>query len=516
MINLLTQYPGKVDPADPDYPYGTPRNITAPGDGLGTPWEKAWVKDLEGFKTALVGLAGIIPSSNPDTAVLSQMVEALQKVAPMLNVKAFGAVGDGVADDTIPVQAALDNSLGTNAIYFPPGDYNCGTLTVPSDTVLHGLGGELTLRTGTDGPLLTCAVGSERIVLQGLKLNGNSANNVGTAITDGLITIGSSGASPSSLIFIDRCTVLDSYSNGIVLHDDANVIKITECIIDGVDQDAGVVVSPTSGTTADIHVAACTILDCVGPGIVANGVINSGEFVDNHIDGTSGGAGAPMIRLREGANTDLTVANNTVLNSQYRGIALGGSRHVISGNNIQNFAQDGIRLEALLTDSSPDCVISNNTIIGAAAAIHGITVDDAPNVVITGNVVRTVQQNAIQLSNDNAIDTADGFVVVGNNLSGFDVYGVLVNGGLGMKNGSITGNVIDGVGVGTSISGIRIADGLEIACTGNRIDNCATGIDEVTAGIGDWNLYVGNIVRGCTAGISTPGPSNSIEASNLS
>lgn len=52
------------------------------------------------------------------------------------NVKAYGAVGDGVADDTAAVQAAIATGL---AVYFPPGIYKVSTtLTNTTDLVLLG------------------------------------------------------------------------------------------------------------------------------------------------------------------------------------------------------------------------------------------------------------------------------------------------------------------------------------------------------------------------------------------
>jgi hypothetical protein len=44
---------------------------------------------------------------------------------PQANVKDFGAVGDGVTDDSTAIQAALDSGYPT--IVFPPGTYLCGT-----------------------------------------------------------------------------------------------------------------------------------------------------------------------------------------------------------------------------------------------------------------------------------------------------------------------------------------------------------------------------------------------------
>lgn len=42
----------------------------------------------------------------------------------MLNVKDFGAVGDGKTDDTEAIQAAVDAAEnGPASVYFPPGVY---------------------------------------------------------------------------------------------------------------------------------------------------------------------------------------------------------------------------------------------------------------------------------------------------------------------------------------------------------------------------------------------------------
>ncbi len=78
-INPEALYPGKIAPSTPDYPYGAARNITVPGDGSGTPWEAGLVNDLFGFQQALLGMAGIVPSGNPDKVGASQYLEALTK-----------------------------------------------------------------------------------------------------------------------------------------------------------------------------------------------------------------------------------------------------------------------------------------------------------------------------------------------------------------------------------------------------------------------------------------------------
>lgn len=55
---------------------------------------------------------------------------------PVQNIKNWGAVGDGIADDTAALQAALDSGAG--ALYIPTGLYRVtATLRVRSNTQLH-------------------------------------------------------------------------------------------------------------------------------------------------------------------------------------------------------------------------------------------------------------------------------------------------------------------------------------------------------------------------------------------
>lgn len=79
-ISIAEQYPGKTAGTNTDYPLGQARNVTAPGDGTGTPWEQAIVNDDQGFKQALLAAAALTPSGTPDTAVASQYLEALKLI----------------------------------------------------------------------------------------------------------------------------------------------------------------------------------------------------------------------------------------------------------------------------------------------------------------------------------------------------------------------------------------------------------------------------------------------------
>ncbi|MDD4977077.1 MAG: glycosyl hydrolase family 28-related protein [Gallionella sp.] len=65
---------------------------------------------------------------------------ALQPNATVINVKTFGAIGDGVADDTKALQSALDEAMG-RTLYIPAGTYLAKEdLLVKAKTTIKGEG----------------------------------------------------------------------------------------------------------------------------------------------------------------------------------------------------------------------------------------------------------------------------------------------------------------------------------------------------------------------------------------
>lgn len=104
-INPETQYPGKIAPSTPDYPYGAARNVTLPGDGTGTPWEAALVNDILGWQQALLSEAGIVPTGNPEKATASQYLDALRAINKKDGLAPIVTAAEAIADTK-----ALENS----------------------------------------------------------------------------------------------------------------------------------------------------------------------------------------------------------------------------------------------------------------------------------------------------------------------------------------------------------------------------------------------------------------------
>ena len=104
-----------------------------------------------------------------------------QTIAGIYNVKDYGAVGNGIADDTDEIQAAIDAvpTVATHVcgvVLFPPGQYKVtASLVIPTTArglVLSGYGATLVVAHNGDGIVMTVALYRQKNVIEGLTLIG--------------------------------------------------------------------------------------------------------------------------------------------------------------------------------------------------------------------------------------------------------------------------------------------------------------------------------------------------------
>jgi polygalacturonase len=97
------------------------------------------------LKAAGLGIAAL-PLASAAVAVIHTEEDAPGKVAIAppklgvhLNVRDFGAMGDGKSNDTLAIQQALDRCamLGGGEVFLPAGTYLTGTIVIGSDTLLR-------------------------------------------------------------------------------------------------------------------------------------------------------------------------------------------------------------------------------------------------------------------------------------------------------------------------------------------------------------------------------------------
>lgn len=117
MLKIYQRYaPAAVAPTTA-YPLGSIKNDSVPGADDGTPLEKDWGNNIEGFHQALMAEAALTASGTPDTSVASQLLEAVKIVAASV-VKTqmqdvFYPVGTYYGNDSDPTNPATLFGFGT-------------------------------------------------------------------------------------------------------------------------------------------------------------------------------------------------------------------------------------------------------------------------------------------------------------------------------------------------------------------------------------------------------------------
>lgn len=207
----------------------------------------------------------------------------------VISVKQFGAKGDGTTDDTTTVQTAIDNG----ARYFPAGTYYVGKITLPSNIEPYGDGtGDtiIKLKNGTNDHLLY-AESQSKIVLSGLTLDGNKANQTSGSIARCFYALDCSDIS------LDNVVVQNATDHGLHVSSGASTDPLTNTQrvrLNGCKfLNNGTVVSGNGGTGAAVSGVYIWATDCYSEGNILAGFKFIGQYVSAKgcyaIDNNAGG-----------------------------------------------------------------------------------------------------------------------------------------------------------------------------------------------------------------------------------
>jgi hypothetical protein len=303
--------------------------------------------------------------------------------------QAFGAVGDGVADDTLALQAALDAAKG-KVLTIPPGTYLTKHLVVGSNTTIAGSGaGSSILKLHPSTPTNQTILFNE---LWGT-LNTYLDHNI---VVTGVGFDGANIARTSELLSfikvrnlrVSRCKIFNSTFIGMSLGG-CKEFSVTECEFTA----CGNPVATSEGG------AALWIGPYGGDGTVSlDGGISENFFHNNewsaiYLNGDRNTVSDNKFRSNKestifGTGSQNLITNNIISSSVKKwisasGIELGGTYQTISGNYIQDCGADAISL----TDAQV-VTITGNTLAApcrdpasfpTASAITVITTQTAPN-----------------------------------------------------------------------------------------------------------------------------------------
>jgi parallel beta-helix repeat protein len=433
---------------------------------------------------------GIINSGNA-TAIsytltapgaIAQTVQT--KLEQYVSVKDFGAVGDGVTDDTAAIQAAIDfvfstGMYGVVTIPSSSGEYIFTEIVNKSKVTLLGTGGVLKFKSGVaiDGATNYYPVGNlvgTECVYDNLIIYGNSANNTAYRVCDSITCTGEGSV-------VRNCRIIDAVDSGIMF----SAATHGQCInnyIDGV-RDAGIYINNSSEVSDDIRGAVISnnvIQNCNYGGISIKR--SSGYIIveSNTIDNCGNGMTVEEFGTGTGGEPDhLLISNNIIKNIgfNFRGLTPPPSE---SGLNLQR---------------STNCVISNNKLVDVSGAIFGL--DGAQSCVVSGNIFQGYPSDPLPTGFGNVgivIRIRDAITpsynVISNNIISncYDEGIYFVEG----QYNTIQGNIVHDI---------------DVAGTGNQALRLENGADE--------NVVTGNILHGATIDFTVAsGSFNNLTAQN--
>lgn len=480
----IYQYNSKTPVTDWNAPLGTPL-ATVEGNQLavatvpmkfqmGASWDLSTGKrhlSMTAVNNSNVTAATQVEVADTDTRLYTRIVLSgnttgifnnlsLTAASTVYNVKSFGATGNGVTDDTVAIQNAINSAEANGATIYIPGtsaSYIYSNNIYVTGTTLYGDG--VTSLLQSTNPLKSAIVlQGDHVVLNNIKITSPKSNTVGRQST---------GNSSGVYIFAATNFIVEN----VTINTTASVGILSETAT-GVEGSPSIITNcNVSNTLADgIHITnkSCYITES------NNSVTNSGDDMYAVVSYTRDG----------GMCHDIVISNNTgsVQSAPGRGISVvGGENITILGNNIQKTNSAGIYLASELTRNSNgtllykeygdnNIIVENNTlnmsaltagqgaiqICGRPADTNPLDVgqtETAPmlitNAVFTGNTVTNATHSGICL---------DGYFSTisfeGNTVNTTAQQGLYVFGGSNLYVGDEKGNTFENIGTYGVYTGI--------------------------------------------------------------
>lgn len=394
--------------------------------------------------SALVAGGGTNLNSLLHLGTLASARSAADNVPEAVNVKDFGAAGDGFADDTASIQAALNDG---GKIIFPPGNYKItAPLKVTSNSMLAGEA-DAVIQTSTPNISMIVASRENNVIIEGLTIKQTVAGaksavgaielykstdcEVRDCIFEGMQWAG---------VFLDgcmRCAVRSNYFTGWQgrVQDAADICVYQACVLCEITDNQcfgggahGILIQdPYAGLIPSKNIVSRNRIGkhtAYGITVYLPGASGTGDsfnqISDNYVENIQGsfasnrssGAGIYVVGSYAGGTQ---ITGNTVKNCCLRtldrqlapaGIGVNGipyevSKPVVANNTITGMMQgDGI-----LITSSPGGAVVRQNIINLPAINNG---KGAGGPSLTGSGVRIEASSQVETSGGSAIVAGTG------------------------------------------------------------------------------------------------------------
>jgi parallel beta-helix repeat protein len=399
------------------------------------------------------------------------------KLAQTVSVLDFGAVGDGVTDDTAAIQAAVD---AANVVTFPKtpsGIYLVSNTIRLSDFARLTFDNNVTVKLAdnSDVPIISNADsvgGNVGIEIYGGIFDANKTNQTGNFGTldfdnitkcifsnvyiqggssDNTISNGAFAINNSTNCLLENCTVANAQSEGLYLINCSefriiggeyfNTVGGSGCAtnVGGQHLFVGVYSHDNAATNFSINGNNQTLLSCISE--------NGGGIVFGHSGDPSSFSEAIGCRINAATGNGILVAAESI------GVT-------ISGCTVSNTSDGGVPGEGIgirLSDNSTNCVVSNNVVFESDYSgifVSQIAAGDNGGSVIDGNYCFSNGRSGIEI-NDQTEKCVISNNVCENNGQNQTAFGIDIV--TGANNNLVIGNrCYDSQGVKTQSVGLVV------------------------------------------------------------
>jgi uncharacterized secreted repeat protein (TIGR03808 family) len=411
-------------------------------------------------RTLLTGLTA--------TGVTAPLTVAYGATAPGggfgMDVTKFGVKPNGVDDQSRALQEAINSAAGSRVpLFFPPGIYRAGDLSLPSGAQLVGVAGASRITLGF-GASLIAASRAESIMLSGLTFDGGSRP---LPEKRGLLTI------RNTREFVMRdCTLTGAGGSALILEGVDG--EISNNVFTGALKAAIFSLDATG-----LSIRNNTIRSAGNNGILVwrsekgdDGTIVSGNRIED-IAARDGGSGQNGNGVNIFRAANVIVADNRIKNCAFSAVRGNAASNMqVRGNTASSLGEVAIYSEF----DFEGAVISNNVIDGAALGISVTNFNHGGRLaVVQGNLIRNLMTRGKAFVDQEARGIGIGVeadtIVSGNVIEKAPVAGIWLGWKEYLRDVAVTGNIVRQSRIGIAV---QVSKGAGSALVADNLISGAT------------------------------------------
>ena len=341
-----------------------------------------------------------------------------------VDVRQYGAAGDGGSDDTAAIRRAIAKAAGKGGVvFFPPGVYSVSWLEPSSASAWHGIAGASILKQRSKSPLLRLR-GRNHVSFNGLVFEGRGGRDLNDK---GLLVVeGASGG-----VSFEQCHVRDALGDGLVIRD--SMATVRDCVFERIG-DFGIIVN----SKLEVRLLFNTLREIGNNGIRIQRsrpedtrTLVIGNSIDK-VRAVSGGDGPYGNGINIFRAHNVLVEGNHITNCAFSAIRsnLGhGCRYI--GNHCANSGEVMLYIEL----GASEAVLMGNHLTNSGSSAISITNFNR------GGRLATCTGNIIVNSGGSGIKVEADSIVQGNIIDGAPT-GIIAGFGRFVRNVNIDGNII--------------------------------------------------------------------------